>query len=846
MKQKRLYIFPVIFCLFLNNSTKVFGCGYNYVSDCATQLSVEANGQTITFFAGTCTWLQNFQNYDFGTVNDLTLKQAMSLTWESCSNQVLNASLFYRIYQTGTTPGSFLQINLLHEVDGGSGNYRNRTFDSTPNTNLLAGLAPGVNFSIEIYFKSDIDFQGNSAPDGILTRDNNGQFFKAFFKKGGLAAGISIDLSNKTNPKCNGNSDGAITASASGGTTPYSFSWSNGKTTALNNNLPAGNYTVTVTASNGISATATTTLTQSATLAVSLNITNESNAAANNGSATAIVSGGTTPYIYVWNSGAAAATISNLDAGTYSLTVSDANGCSNIKIFTVNTSGNVPTGYCASAGLLPWNEYIGEVKLENLDNLSGKSSFADFTNLSPTQLAIGGSFVLTLKTGTGWFPNQEFWAAWLDTNRNGIFETGEIILNQTSTPPIQGLSQLIANQTFTIPATAAAGITRLRVAVKRGSQPTPCETFQMGEVEDYFINLLPATPGCNLTATVSNLACQNNNTPTNPADDLFTFTILANKTGGGTGWTANVNGVNFSGNYGVAKSFGPYNIAAGNLNFTVADIQNPTNCSTIIAVAPPATCSSNSGSPVYCTSKSAFPWQEWISKVIFSNINKPSGKADYSNFTSSIAAVVRGQNYPIQLFASFSWDAPPQYFRVWIDYNRDGIFQTATETAWQGILSGAAKGAVDAQLTGNFTIPANATLGETRMRISMKRGAYPDPCEAAIPFGEVEDYSVNIAASLVAGKSREITKLDLADFSIFPNPISEGEFSLNLEKLKGEAVQILVNHTTGRTVFFEKIEELENDILKIDATDWPTGEYFISIQSPKMHPVVKKLVVVRR
>ena len=93
----------------------------------------------------------------------------------------------------------------------------------------------------------------------------------------------------------------------------------------------------------------------------------------------------------------------------------------------------------------------------------------------------------------------------------------------------------------------------------------------------------------NLVATVSNIQCDNNGTPDNPNDDLFTFQVTV--TGGNPwGWT----GGGRSGDMGVPVTFGPYAIAAGNVSFTIVDNDNP-NCTTGVDVDPPAPCSNGGG-----------------------------------------------------------------------------------------------------------------------------------------------------------------------------------------------------------------------------------------------------------
>lgn len=138
---------------------------------------------------------------------------------------------------------------------------------------------------------------------------------------------------------CFGGNDGTLSVTANGGTSPYSYLWSNGLGILSNvTGVSVGNYTVTVTDAKGCTTTATASVGQPNALFASLTPTVIACAGAATGAITVNANGGTAPYTYAWSNTSIGNTSNptNLTAGNYSVTVTDANGCT----FTENTTIN--------------------------------------------------------------------------------------------------------------------------------------------------------------------------------------------------------------------------------------------------------------------------------------------------------------------------------------------------------------------------------------------------------------------------------------------------------------------------------------------------------------------------
>ncbi|HRH38807.1 MAG TPA: SprB repeat-containing protein, partial [Flavobacteriales bacterium] len=205
-----------------------------------------------------------------------------------------------------------------------------------------------------------------------------------------------------TNISCNGGNNGtAIFSPAAPGFT-YAWNTTPVQSTSTATGLGAGNYSVLATDAFGCSTTLSTTLTQPTALALlGMNVTNETCAGDANGSITASASGGTGPYTFTWNNGATGAVLT-AGAGTYTVTIVDANGCAPIN----GTATIIANGQPNEANAGP-------------DQIGCIGSFPIGLNGSVVN-ATGGTWSGGTGSFSGAWPNVSYNPSTADVQNNGV------------------------------------------------------------------------------------------------------------------------------------------------------------------------------------------------------------------------------------------------------------------------------------------------------------------------------------------------------------------------------------------------------------------------------------------
>ncbi len=223
----------------------------------------------------------------------------------------------------------------------------------------------------------------------------------------------------KNHVSCFAANDGNLTANATGGSTPYQYAWEDAfgaplSNNATINNLTASTYFCTVTDNDGCQQSLTATITEPSILTIQATTSNIACNGSQSGQINTTVQGGVSPYTYIWSTGQTSANLSNLNAGIYTLTVTDNNDCSIVETYQIteppvlsNTEIIVSVGcfgdtdgsidVTPSGGTLPYSYvWSNSSTTQNVNNLSAGTY--DLTITDGNNCSIQKSYIITEPT----------------------------------------------------------------------------------------------------------------------------------------------------------------------------------------------------------------------------------------------------------------------------------------------------------------------------------------------------------------------------------------------------------------------------------------------------------------
>src|SRR5690554_3302941 len=462
-----------------------------------------------------------------------------------------------------------------------------------------------------------------------------------------------------------------------------------------------------------------------------------------------------------------------------------------------------PDPYCEITGFSSV-EAITRVLFSDIDNTSdvnSTSAHEDFTSVVGNVDA-GETYTFTLEGYTGGnFSNYVI--AWVDWDQDGVFdETTErydigVIQNSSGGDGVQ------VSADIEVPADALAGQTRMRVMKRFGSTPgsaTSCAgATSWGQAEDYTVEVGGGGGAggetCDAPIVVTALPFDDAGNTSDYGDNYSSGDVppvATDAVTNGTGSSSYLNGDD------VVYAYTPADDEVLNISTTNDDdwigLWAFTGCPFTSTVgyhtATSGVIRSIEGLPVTAGETYYFVISTWpspqstdytilIEKVggdpdpsaycipegtnanrYIDNFSTTGGTQDVSNMGSGFSPDGYGDFYDTHTVAqaqgedvTFEVDIEggTAGFRIWVDWNQDGVFDTTEEVAY-------ASSGYSADHTGSFTVPADALEGDTRMRIVshwLSSSGDIDPCETGFTYGEFEDYKFTVEAGTGGGTACE-------------------------------------------------------------------------------------------
>ncbi|WP_422089329.1 GEVED domain-containing protein [Tenacibaculum ovolyticum] len=477
--------------------------------------------------------------------------------------------------------------------------------------------------------------------------------------------------------------------------------------------------------------------------------------------------------------------------------------------------------YCASTFTQSDNsEFISNVTFNTINNNSGNDhtptaddGYEDFTSIS-TNIRKAQDYQISVTINTAGY--QDHCYVFIDWNQDFKFD------NATERYDLGNKTEDISTATLniTVPENAILGETRMRVNIEyyEGSAPNgdgACNSdheSEWGETEDYTIIVEEAPlPDFTLTDTTGHLSICNKaiNEQAFTIDYKTLFDFNENVSFSVTGIPANTTSV-----FNPTSSNG-----SGSINLTLSNLNNATVGDYTMTVTATSASITKSIDILFnvndniCKSSGNLESQISLTNVKFGEIDNTSTKSTgYSDFRSISTGVVRGENYDLNTVINTDGNNTVKTY-AWIDWNQNCLFD-ANETY---------------DLTSNtspITIPEDAILGSTILRISVKLNEFSQSCKSNFN-GEVEDYTINIEESF-ATDTTLFTDLKIGKVPLLLNEKLTVEFKVKVKDL----ITVRLFNLTGRLIDTQEFSTVSSKFKKeILFTKVSSGMYFIQIEN---------------
>ncbi|MEM6966726.1 MAG: T9SS type A sorting domain-containing protein, partial [Bacteroidota bacterium] len=634
-------------------------------------------------------------------------------------------------------------------------------------------------------------------------------------------APLAISPGNDLNTilECFGDTDGVIDINVQGGTPGYTYLWSNGETTLPLTGLGAGLFTLTITDGNGCTGDVIFNITQPDEISANTFSTDETAANANDGTATATPSGGSGNYTYLWNNNATTASISNLSPGTYTVTVSDSNGCESIETVEVVQFG------CA---------LMATAAITN-------ASCADVANGVATLTAMGGNLPISYNWSNG-----------------GTTATESDLLPGVYTVTITDGGNCTWIETIEIGVTDVTAPTAIGqdITVSLGTNGTATITPMM--IDD------GSTDECsmvNLSVDISSFDCSN--VGVNPV--MLTVTDAAN------------------------------NQSTTTVSVTVIDDTPPTivcptdivvdACTSIVTYGAPIV-ADNCGAVTFDISGpltgSTFPFGETTITITATDDSGNETTCDFViNIEHTLTSDIVGTDSPcagdnLGMASVNAQGSNPNFTYAWsnnatgteIDNLAPGTYTvTITDDLGCTTTSSVEINEPDplAITIDNITDETGAGANDGGIEVTIVGGVPPyatswtldgneisqeeDPTQLAggmyiLTITDANGCAV-ITAEVTVGIMVSNDDLLLEkNIRLYPNPTEENLF-LDFDLLGVFDFKIIIQDAIGNVLLENEVENISNDKIEMDVTDFTNGMYFIQVQTEE-HVWLRKFIVQKR
>ena len=461
------------------------------------------------------------------------------------------------------------------------------------------------------------------------------------------------------------------------------------------------------------------------------------------------------------------------------------------------SSGTTAPTYCASSGSTTSYEWISKVQLNTINNTTtGSGGYADYTSISTT-LNPGSSYTVSLTPAFSGSTYTEYFRVYIDYNNDKDFnDAGELVYSSAGTTTT-------VSGSFTVPSTATAGTTRMRVIMKDGSISGPCEAFTYGEVEDYSINIQAAsTCSAPTSLAVSNVSSSAATLSWAAASGAGSYTVQVKPSTSST-WTsysASTTSLSLSG------------LAAG----TTYNWQVRTNCSSSSSgytVGPNFTtssvtsCSDNYESNNSLSAAKSIPVNTNIVALIGTSTDVDWFK--FSNTSTNKNIRVTLSNLPLD-------------YDLYL-YNSSGTLLAKSENG----------GTTSETVKYN-----NGSVATYYVRVKGYNGAYSSS----------KCYTLNASISSTTfryDENEESTpkeEPEISDVLIFPNPSSTGQFTFEMVNDYEGSLQMIIFDAAGRILEQTNIEKAEMILrTEINVSDKQKGMYYVRMIGEGIDSVHKLL-----